>query len=376
MSKTKTEAAAPIPIPFSQRLNALRVRFAPVLMFVVCAIIAGKLWQESVAPGSMNGEVVAARSSVNSPAIAYIQSMKVSRFQAVKAGEVLALLAPTDPRRALDLMQGELEMLRMRVSANYSEQDALIAQRRQVFDYEQLRLDLMMQKILLVTATSLARKAAADLEVATSLSGASAGTQRLIQDARMAKDAADSEVKARKELVDALASRVEELSQSAKSNDEQTGTWRKTANDLEKRISTLNAEHTNITLTAPIDGTVTAVLRRTGENVVAGEPLVIITATKPETIVGYMRQPMPFEPEVGQSVEVRTVNRSRAKAAAVVTRIGSAFEPIVNPALHPLPTPEAGLPVEVSIPDGLRLRPGEIVSLVLQSGGKSKQPAF
>ena len=115
-----------------------------------------------------------------------------------------------------------------------------------------------------------------------------------------------------------------------------------------------------------MDGMIVSVLHHEGENVKEGEPLVLISATQPKNIIGYLRQPLPLEPKVGQEVEVRTHGRLRQHGMAMITQVGAQYEAITNPMLHPATTPEVGLPVQISLPTNLKLRPGEMVSLVIK----------
>jgi multidrug resistance efflux pump len=168
-------------------------------------------------------------------------------------------------------------------------------------------------------------------------------------------------------LVAELTTRLDELSKAVSAPQPTSDTaQQKALLQYEAQLRKIQEGWATVTLRAPIDGIVTAILRRPGETVVQGEPIVIITATVPEKIVGYLRQPFPLEPQVGMEVQVRSNSRARSIGTAQLTRVGQHFEPIVNPVLHPLPTPEVGLPIEVSMPAGLTLRPGELVSLVIK----------
>ena len=59
-------------------------------------------------------------------------------------------------------------------------------------------------------------------------------------------------------------------------------------------------------LQAPIDGIVTLLYKRPGEQVLPGDPIMTITARKPERILGYLPQAFPINPTVGMKVEVMT----------------------------------------------------------------------
>lgn len=361
---------ASIPIPARQRLHELRTRVAPLLVFAAAVLVAVMLWRDAISPAMLVGEVLTVKASVSTPVAATIQRVSAQRLQMVKAGDVIAELRATDPRQTMDLIQSELSLLRVETEAA----SPAAASRREVLDFERLRLDWMMQKVELAKARADARKAAMELEVAEGLSSSAGASKRFTQEARLAKESADAEAAARQEIVDSLGRRLEELGKAASASAPVMNEGlAKAITGIEQRLRAIEESQTVITLRAPMDGVVSEVFRRDGENVAAGEPLVMITAAEAERIVGYLRQPFPLEPAVGMEVEVRAQGRDRRSGMAAITRVGVHFEPIVNPALHPAPTPEVGLPLEISLPPNLRLRPGELVSLVIkpQAGVKS-----
>jgi multidrug resistance efflux pump len=120
-------------------------------------------------------------------------------------------------------------------------------------------------------------------------------------------------------------------------------------------------------LRAPMDGIVTKVLRNPGENVSRGESLVTISGERPENIVGFVRQPLSFEPRVGDRVIVRTRRGDRKAAEARIVKVGARMEFFSQPLRVRGfdSSQERGLPVQVDLPQSLALHPGELVDLAL-----------
>lgn len=114
-----------------------------------------------------------------------------------------------------------------------------------------------------------------------------------------------------------------------------------------------------------MDGVVSAVYRRPGENVRAGEAILAISSERPERIIGFIRQPLSFEPRVGDPVEVRTRGQQRQVGMGEVLKIGARLELFTQPLRVRGfdSSQERGLPVLVSLPPGLRVHPGELVDL-------------
>ncbi len=121
-----------------------------------------------------------------------------------------------------------------------------------------------------------------------------------------------------------------------------------------------------LAITAPVAGAITALRQHPGERIAAGEPLLTLSVTAPDRIVGFLRQPMRIEPKEGMAVEVRARARNPQIFRARIERVGPQLTPI-RETLLPLGQTrrELGLPLLISVPPELKLYPGEIVDLRL-----------
>lgn len=138
---------------------------------------------------------------------------------------------------------------------------------------------------------------------------------------------------------------------------------------LEKRIASVETNWNPITLVAPISGRVHMIARQEGENVVEGEPLVMIASPRADRIVAYIRQPFAFDPQPGMEVEVISQNQTRQKFMAKITEVGAQLEAITNALafVQQGALVDMGLPIIFSVPPQAQLRPGETVGIILQS---------
>ena len=121
-------------------------------------------------------------------------------------------------------------------------------------------------------------------------------------------------------------------------------------------------------LKAPMDGIVSKVLRRSGETVLAGDPIITLSAPRAQRIIGFMRQPLPFEPKVGDPVKVYTRRPHRQVADARIQQVGVQMELVTAPMrIRGFGTAmERGLPVLLNLPAGLEVHPGELVDLMIK----------
>ena len=124
-----------------------------------------------------------------------------------------------------------------------------------------------------------------------------------------------------------------------------------------------------IILRAPIDGMISTIYHHSGEAVIAGQPIVSITALSPARIVGYLHPPLLAEPKVGTRVTVRTRGLHPEAGLAQIVAVSMQLETI-PPALSGLARLngiDQGLPIDVSLPANLSIHPGELVDLTLGS---------
>jgi multidrug resistance efflux pump len=114
---------------------------------------------------------------------------------------------------------------------------------------------------------------------------------------------------------------------------------------------------------APIDGVICAILRRPGENIRAGDPIVTVANPRGQGIVSYLRQDQRLRPVAGMTAEVRVRLPAGRFVAARVERVGPQIEPVPLHLCRDPKTPEWGLPVFIGLPDGLPVRPGELLDV-------------
>jgi hypothetical protein len=128
-----------------------------------------------------------------------------------------------------------------------------------------------------------------------------------------------------------------------------------------------------IPLTAPIEGVITKIHRFPGDTnavVAAGEPIMTITAPRPDRIIAFLRQPLTFDPKPGMKVTIRPRARSRKTFDATIDKVSPQLAPIRGALLPPGQTRvELGLPIIIEkIPAELALYAGEIVDLTIHPG--------
>jgi multidrug resistance efflux pump len=358
------EPLPPIPVPPALRWREFRVRFLPVLLFLAALGGVAVIWERNVSAPMLVGAVEGRSAAVASPYAGKIVQLNVDRFQTVTKGTPLAVLEPTDPRIALSVVQSELDILRAKL-------DPYLTRQRTATDYEQLRMDWLAQRVDLATARANLQGARDELRRQEALHEQKLVSDDIYELAVTAEAALAAEVLERSNLVQTTEINLQHL--DATVSPQQTNDFADqltaTLQVEEQKLKAAAAGAEPITLVAPMDGEVGFIYHQTGENVPEGELLLTINGREPERIVAYLRQPVPLEPKIGAAVEVRTRTFQRQVSLARVNNVGAQFEPITNvlAVAHPNGTFDFGLPVEITLPPGLKVRPGEVVDLTIRS---------
>ncbi|MEO6035364.1 MAG: hypothetical protein ABIQ35_08925 [Verrucomicrobiota bacterium] len=355
-----------IPIPLGQHWRDARMRLLPILVLAGALGMVGYLWKNNVAAPTLVGQVEPVQANVSSYKPGTLAQLTVSRFQKVKAGDSVGQVLVTDPRilaSTLAVIQAEIELLKINM-------EPIMTQQRTAMDYDKLRMDWMKRRADLAMARINLQLAEAELHRSEELFQEKIVSQRVLEQAQAARDRYQSEVT---ELNVLVTEQQQNFSFLQPTNVVEIA---RVSHDpmhaailvQESKLRLAEAELSPITLIAPVDGTVSSIYHRSGETILAGDPILGISGGSSARIIGYLRQPTIVEPKLGMAVQVRTRGIYRESAAAKIIEFGTQFESI-SPALLSAAKPanlELGLPIAVSIPPHLKVRPGELVDLILQ----------
>lgn len=357
-----------IPIPPAQRWREVRLLYLPRIVFAVGVAVAAWMWNRWITPSTLVAEAEVTQAEVRSPQDGVIVDMTAVEFQMVEANAVVGFVAPVGARAiqtTLDLIRSEVDMLATSMSG--------VADRQRVaLDFERLQVEWMGARVELASLRGKLRQAESDLQRMTPLHRAGVVSDDEFSLVKSTHEALVEQVGEQ----DGLVKRLEPLfNSSLVANSQQvllaTESPLSDAIKLaEVKLKLAEEQLKPLPLVAPIRGVISQRLRRSGEAVVAGEPILRVTLPSPEKLTGFLRQPLPMEPKVGMPVEILTRTSKRQSAASTILQVGSAMEPI-SPSLisalrlPPTPLPEPGLRIQIAIPKGLAIRPGEFVDVVI-----------
>ena len=329
----------PIPIPGGEKWHALRMRLLPLIIFAATAIFIVHLWRDTLMPPTFTGQVEFIDSKVASAESGTLTRLNVTRFQMVEKGMPVAVVEPVD---------------------------------RRVLGYDvrlqRLRADWLQQKVALATAASNLQFAEIELGRGQELFKKKVISPQELDAFQKKKQALETDVNEKKKLVADLQGQIAGLEGSTTTSPESSSAAGLLSNAPEAKTQAQESEIGRKILTSPIDGMVSMIFHRPGESVIPGDPILTIAAPAATHVIGYMREPIGVQPEIGMDVRIRSRDPQRSMAIGKVTRVGVALEPILPVLQNPMISrtmPEIGLPVEVTLPPGLQLRPGGVVDLTL-----------
>jgi multidrug resistance efflux pump len=360
-----------IPTPPRRRLQFFRHRFVPVLVFFLLLAGAVVLWRQNLRPATFVAQVEIVQADVTCTDAGLLTNLWVAPLQEIKRGDLVAEVHTTDPRTVnnrLDVMRDRMRLIELELTPVMNRQ-------RSAIDYEQLsiagarvRAELAIAKVNLIQASNELRRV----------------TELFQQKERVATESDFDLAKAR---FDALYTEVVEKSLIVTNTEASLGRLnfmadayvpggdndplRQAISMEEAKIRVFEQKMKPIQLLAPIDGVVTGIHRRAGEQISAAAPLVTITSRRSERIVGYLPRSILVAPRLGAMVEVRTRGWHRRTALAKVIGLGPHVEGVTNAALappvavNPVLIHAMGRPIALSLPPELELLPGDIVEVEL-----------
>ncbi|HTG45666.1 MAG TPA: HlyD family efflux transporter periplasmic adaptor subunit, partial [Verrucomicrobiae bacterium] len=345
-----------------------RVQFVPPIVFLSTIAAIFFFWKDYVSPPTLVGQVEPLVTEVTSRDTGVLTNLYVERFQEVRAGELLAAIRVTDNRR----YDAELQLLRSQVALSQLELGTIVDRQRLALDYEGLRVDYMRQQVELQMAKAQLPHAQFDVDLSRRLLGEKVVSEFEYHYFLSAFDSLNAQATQLTKNLEELERKLEAARDLNQVTAEDHG-----AKLLAERLTALQEQqrtleslgNTPLLIEAPISGVITEVLRRPGENVMAGDPILTISSKQSDRIVGYLRAPLALQPKPGMIVQIRARNASRTQADARISGVGAGFQIITNQALLRLSgVVEMGLPVAITIPDALKdqLLPGELADITIQ----------
>jgi len=349
----------PIPSPAAHHWRQFRVNVLPHVTFVVVLIAVIWLWGRNLASPLLTGQAEGMEADVASPKAGRISQLKVALYQDVRAGDLIAIVDALDPlilSNTVTLAQAEMNAIR--ADGSYRPTDKV---RYAEFEFEWLNLRselaaLKSQLTLAELELQRAMKLLEDKLISQSEFDQSNTAFKVVQQTYTEKQAVVVEMEKR-------------LKEYNPANSEQSKYVNAALAVAEAKFNVAEAQLAPVKLLAPISGRVRTITKLAGATVATGDPIVTISSQEVNHIVGFLNQPLRLEPQVGGKVTVRSRGSQRVIGSAIITQVGPRVEMFDSP-LRVRGTgtsQQRGLPIIVSVPPNLKLLPGELVDLTLDT---------
>ena len=313
----------------------------------------------------MVGKAIATKADLISPVSGRIILLETSRFQSVTEGDVLAVIEPIGVKTQLDSLKLEIDIIRSRI-------DPIAEKKRNAVSYFRLRLEWLQQRVSLASSKVNLQRAENELTRDKKLFD-----QELISADRYDQslknvDALKAAVAEATNMVNELGTALDGLQTLDALNqtdqlDEQLKMAIQAQEEHFRRIEQISKPYT---LVAPISGKVSSIDRVRGETVMNGDRVLAITSEEPTQLIAYLKAPVAIPLESGTPVRLQTRGKNKRTATSQIEGISPAWEPLSQSA----DTPNAGefslnlgLPILLTIPSDLKIRPGELVDIFLPS---------
>ena len=352
------DSLPPIPTPPAQRWREFRIQILPVIIFLCILATIALMWRNFVQPSGVVGEVEAVKANVINLVDGVVAEMRVDRLQYVTNGQVIGTIISTEPellKATIAAAEADLKVIQARMRLD---------ERRNDQNVQQMRVDLWQEKLLLRTAMVNSNVAWTKLKRAQKLIDVQ--TQETLEIAQAEFDAFQEEIVARTQTIAGQEALIQQFASSQSGGSEPLIDGAIKAKELELELLAKPVD-----IKAPMDGVISAIYRRAHERVVRGEPIVTISSTTAERIVGYIRQPVQRIPVENDVVVIRTRTMKRQQGEGQILKVGAQFE-VINPALVSTDSNrvEMGLPILISLPKHMTVSPGEFVDLSIRFAKK------
>jgi multidrug resistance efflux pump len=355
----------PIPIPLRLRWRYFRTRFLPAIVFAAAVIAAALVWEKKSLPAVMVGEVYAPHGIVAASVPGIIEEFNLQLYHEVRAGDVIGRVRTVpagQAGQALAALRAEIAMIKLGAG------DPVLDQQRNALSWHALRRDWMLARSELALLRVQRRQAELEFRRFQTLEGSGAASQTDFEQSRSLVEGLTEEEEEKEKLTAYLERAVSDATSAAGEEPFSLESGMTASLDWKEAELALREEELKpVPLVAPFDGRVTVVHRRQGDFVNLGEAVIEVGASRPDFIIGYVKQPVSVPLEVGMEIEVAKRSGVVNAARASLVSIGPRFETLGGAFQRPVPViaEERALPLLISLPEGLPLRPGEIVDLRL-----------
>ena len=332
--------------PLKRHWKFFRVRALPFLIWLAAAGGAAVLWRQRSTRLDTPAVLEAHQVIVAPLEPGTLVALTAELYDSVAAGQPVATLDDAAVRAALAVAEAEVQRLKaelaateqqLKEDARLRELDLFTSNRDYAMRVERLRIEKLDRMIELENDQVMLVGHAATLRRQKALRTKNVIGEQEYDDARFLHDALEKKIAATKAAVEVFDGRIREAlgrkDVPATISMQQSiavalAPVREELGVQLKLVDEIQVQRKALVLTSPLDGVVTAVYRREGEMVMAGEPILTVSDPRSMRIVSLVEQGTFIQPKVGMLVEVRRRTTPIQVAQSWVLRVSPQIERI------------------------------------------------
>lgn len=352
----KVDPLPPIPSSPQHHWRQFRVKALPFVTFGIVLGCAVWLWGNNLANPLVMGQAEGLQSVITSPVPGLVARIHASLYQEVKAGDIIAQVDAADPQvlsNTVSLIRARMDAIR--AGAGFDSGDRV--------RFAQFQMDWLAQRSDLVSLRADLQYSEAELTRVQGLAKEGISSQSELDVTKRDVDRLNRAIQEKSASVDAAEKAFRQLDPGSPGNEPATVRAELAVAAEELRLA--EAQLQPVTLRAPISGRIIKLEIQPQGTVIRGAIIAAIASPHVDRIVGYIPQPVRLDPSVGMKVEVRTRSTMRQVGQSEISHVGPRIELFDAPLrIRGMgAAQERGLPIIVTLPPNMNLRPGELVDL-------------
>jgi len=373
--------------PWKRRWALFRQRVLPWVSFAGSVVLVAWLWTKQGGPPGGIGEVQAVRVDIVAQVdgtLVPLAQPSAALFHPVHAGELVARFDDRVAQARLETVRAEVVHLRKTLEAERERVALSEADRQQehvrdaarlAWELEQQRLDALDRQATIEGDEVVLQRLRARVAFLAPLH-----EQGMVSDVEFSDEQLLMEEAAKRLEKNRIA--LDENRQQQQSAQERLAAFpplvvaevssllteiQAEIEVQEALLGEIQAEIESLEVRTPIGGTIVAVYRYPGQGVKAGDLILTVASEESRYILSYVPQERTAQMSVGARVRVRARAAGSVPVDSVVDWVGPQVELVPLHHLRNPQVPEWGLPVRILLPDGLPVRPGELIDVSFHS---------
>jgi multidrug resistance efflux pump len=377
-----TERDHPIETPFHQKVEDFKRRQLPLIVWSLAALACLLMLTGRAGRFEYIGLARAIQYEISATTTGQLEALVVDLYDAVESGDILAKLddAEIDARieraqATIRRLTAELDAAKTQITAANRLDKAGWASdlRRFQTDEEDRRLATLELRVTIEGDEIEGERLALELDRAAPLLASGLMGQAEYDDVRLLHDAVTSRIETNKILLQqtqeelrAAGQRREEFERTlpgAPAEEPLLAPLREAVEVESQRLREIQARRQATVLRSPISGQVSSILCRRGQTVVPGEPILTVTERTVTEILAYLDESDRRDLRENAPVLLSSLAEPSRVAESFVTRVGPDLQLLPERLWSQPATPQYGRAVVIAAVPGLRITPGELLSV-------------